>query len=445
ELLWGRYVVEGSVTEKLGDEVQKILDTYVLLYNSARKEGAIRNQDGLFDYITDLASCEIEESMNKKLTLQREAFLYYVFQTTHQKVSIEAVYKDTKDQYYFVACEKIYLKNDPVFLRFHLFVHKYDKLASLSDTHIKQLARNFKKTFQEIEATVNNPHHDLLGRFVKKLLPPYLVLFELMRSSSIDTQSLLKDKDQLQDEVGRVCNEKYKETAQKLHSAGLRSIIYIFLTKMIFVLILEFPLSKFIYGQVDLIPLTINTLSPPVLMGLIVTFTNPPRDTNTQRIYERIVQIIDTDPSYELDQTLSVKKKKQHKRPALFALFSVMYLIVFLLTFVFIFQVLEELDFNLISKAIFVFFMSVVTFFGYKVRQISKEYALSVKESIISPFIDTFFLPILSVGKILSNELAKLNILMFVFDVLIEAPFKLIIEVLEEWVSFTKSRKEEIA
>ena len=44
-------------------------------------------------------------------------------------------------------------------------------------------------------------------------------------------------------------------------------------------------------------------------------------------------------------------------------------------------------------------------------------------------------MPILSLGKFFSSEIAKLNFFIFIFDFIIEAPFKLIFEVVEEWIS----------
>jgi hypothetical protein len=53
-------------------------------------------------------------------------------------------------------------------------------------------------------------------------------------------------------------------------------------------------------------------------------------------------------------------------------------------------------------------------------------------------------MPILSIGKFLSQEIARLNFFIFIFDFLIEAPFKFIFEIIEEWISFVRKRKEEI-
>jgi hypothetical protein len=53
-------------------------------------------------------------------------------------------------------------------------------------------------------------------------------------------------------------------------------------------------------------------------------------------------------------------------------------------------------------------------------------------------------MPIVSIGKFFSAQLGRLNFFTVLFDFLLEAPFKLIIEVIEEWITFVRARKEEI-
>lgn len=213
---------------------------------------------------------------------------------------------------------------------------------------------------------------------------------------------------------------------------------------MLFIFLVEIPFSRYVYGSVDLLAVAINGLFPPFLMGLTVSMVSAPTDRNTARIFERIIYILDEDDRFENSVILTIPKKKQERRPILFGLFSLIYLTITLTVFWGMFRLLDFFDFHVISKVIFLFFISVVTFFGFRIRQIAKEYRLETSESILSPFIDIIFLPIVTVGKLLSNELAKINFLMFLFDFLIEAPFKLIVELIEEWIRFARQRKDEI-
>jgi hypothetical protein len=178
-------------------------------------------------------------------------------------------------------------------------------------------------------------------------------------------------------------------------------------------------------------------------MALIVLSFQMPDEENTKRIFQRLIEIINRDQTFEKTVSLFTKKRKV-KKPILIFGFTVFYSLTFLITFSLIHEVLTQLNFNLISEAIFIFFVSVVTFFSYRIKQSVNELKLSEKESVFTPLVDFFFMPILSLGKFFSQEIAKLNFFIFVFDFIIEAPFKLLFEIIEEWIAFVRKRKEEI-
>lgn len=212
---------------------------------------------------------------------------------------------------------------------------------------------------------------------------------------------------------------------------------------MILALILEYPASLFFYNEVNITAIIINSVFPALLMIFIVLLIRPPGDENTRNIFQRIIDIIDVDKSFET-KIAYIPKKPRVRKPLLIFGFTIFYSFTFIITLLLIYEVLTLLHFNLISQIIFIFFVSVVTFFSYRIKQIVNEYRLREKESILAPVGDFFFMPILSLGKFFSTEIARLNFFIFIFDFLIEAPFKLIFEVVEEWISFVRQRKEEI-
>jgi hypothetical protein len=305
------------------------------------------------------------------------------------------------------------------------------------------LAKKWPAIEREIDTIIKNPYRDKLALFARKQVPPFLILYEIIEQNKRSLRETLTSPQLLLEKTTSICQEKYKTTSEKLRTAGVRSIIYIFLTKMIFVLILEFPLTKALYGEIHYPPLIINSLFPPILMGLIISFIRVPSGKNTTRIYDRIVNILNSDPTFETTP-FTISKKKKVRRPILVLGFTLLYAVAFGLTFASIYYILEQLHFNAVSKSIFMFFVTVVAFFGYRIRQSAKEYSLNERDGFFSPIIYFFFLPILSVGKFLSGELAKLNVLMVIFDFFIEAPFKIIFDIVEEWVRFVRSRKDDI-
>ena len=270
-----------------------------------------------------------------------------------------------------------------------------------------------------------------------------MILFSILKDKATDAQAILSDKGALWKQVDETCREKYQQLNSRVRTLAIRSFIYVFLTKMLFALILEVPVSRWLYGEVNLRSIGIKTIFPPILMLLIVSVFKIPGDENTKNIFQRIVEIIDADTSFETNISY-MPKKGTARKPILVFGFTIFYSLTFIVTLTIMYIGLLFLEFNMVSITIFIFFVCLVTFFSYRVKQIVNEYRLAEKEGILTPIVDFFFMPVLSLGKFFSGGLARLNFMIFILDFLVEAPFKLIFEVVEEWIMFVRKRKEEI-
>ena len=443
ELLWARYLPADSVTVSDINHIQSILDKYLFLKKIVLQGRDVNAKNRLAQYLTDFLTCEIEEELNPETTQKKAAHLYFFYQVLKNKIDIKHVDRDAADSYFYIASEFAYAKNDRAYIRYHLLQLLNGSLSKLSEDKIEAVSHKFSDIVIKIDQTIKNPYNDKLVRFAKKQVPPFLILFAITDRYPNELKKILTSANYLWQKVDVICREKYQETGLKLRNAAIRSIIYIFLTKAIFALILEYPLSLYIYGEVHLVPITLNTIFPPILMALIISFVQVPGEKNTKKIYERIVDILNRDPSFEGTKTL-IAQRLRVKRPVLLLGFTTLYLFTFGITFLLIYLILDLLNFNIIGMTVFIFFVSLVAFFGYRIRQTTKEYTLGDHEGVLSPLIDFFFVPVLFVGKFLSQEIAKLNIFILIFDFLIEAPFKLISEIVEEWINFVKARKDEI-
>jgi len=443
ELLWARYFPEDSLSFEDVAKVQAIIDRYQLIKNRLLIGRNAGDRAYLIQFLIDFLTCQIEETLSPDKATQKRQYTYFVYQILRNKIKIKDVSETKQNAYFYAATEKAFSRSDRPYLRYHIFQLSYKSFDQYSQSEIDALIPQLPSIFRKIDEIINNPYNDKLLRFVRRQIPPFLILFEIFNRHPDNIEQLLTDKKKLWREVEGVCREKYAFVNKRLQQTAIRSLIYIFLTKMILAIILEFPLSQYLYGEVNFLSIGINTLFPPFLMLLIIGFVKAPGEKNTQRIFFRIIDIVDQNKNFENSVAL-ISKKPKPKRPILVFGFTIFYSLTFIVTISLIHAGLSKLHFNLISEGIFIFFISVVSFFGYRVRQIAKEYKLSQKTSFFSPFVDFFFMPILSLGKFFSNEVARLNFFIAFFDFLIEAPFKLIIEIFEEWISFVKEKKEEI-
>jgi hypothetical protein len=81
-----------------------------------------------------------------------------------------------------------------------------------------------------------------------------------------------------------------------------------------------------------------------------------------------------------------------------------------------------------------------------RIRQVVLELTiLDRRENLFLLLLSFFSLPILRVGQWFSKKVPKINLIIFILDFIIEAPFKIFVEAVEEWFSFLKEKREEIS
>ena len=443
ELLWARYFDNGSLGNDDIKKIQALIDRYVLLRQLLVSGRNSDTQKYLAQFLMDLVTSEIEETLKPEGTTKSVSNSFYIYQVLRKKIKLEGLAEEQKDAYFLAAIEKAYRKSDTAYQHYHLFITFYKRLLDYRLEELQAMSTSLPEIFHKIDNIITNPYVDNLSKYVKKQMPPFTILFDILRRKLSQVDAILKDKAKLWSEVDYTCRQKYQQLGSRLRNLAIKAFIYIFITKMLLAIILEYPASLYLYGEVNTIAIIINSIFPPILMAVIVLLFRLPGEENTKNIYTRIIEIVDADKSFET-QIAYVPRKLRIKKPILIFGFTVFYSLTFLITFLLIYEGLRLLSFNLISVAIFIFFVSVVTFFSYRIKQIVNEFRLQEKEGVLTPVIDFFFMPVLSWGKFFSTEISRLNFFIFIFDFLIEAPFKLVFEVVEEWISFVRQRKEEI-
>lgn len=440
ELLWARYIDSALVNEDKVKEIQQIIDRYTYIKKSLY--GLNTKYQGIgWDKIIGLASAEIDESIVSPA--KRQALNDFCYQAMRSKIQIPAMDEALVNMLTYIAVERTYAQADDALITCHLIKLVQPEWFHASVETVPQLQEAFFNNCHMISDGLKNPIVLSISRYVRKRIPPFLLIRDYCFETNEKAQKIAENTNQFHEELTKIASKRYKEIGAKVRRAVVRSIIYIFLTKMLFALALEAPFDIFIAKRIAYFSLAINTIFPPILLYLVAGFIAIPGDENTKSMVGVIHKIIYHFDQYAHENDPYVIKKKSNK-PILTAVFSILYFVTFLVSFGLINWLLNIMDFSIASKLIFVFFVTLVSFFAYRIRQSAKEYEIVEKQGLLEPFIDFFFLPILRAGHWLSGEIAKLNIFMFIFDFILEAPLKVIFEVVEEWIRFIRTKKEEI-
>lgn len=432
ELIWARYLKEGTVPVSKIDVIEDILNKYEMAFSLVK-------DNNLNEWLLNLAGCEIEESL--VFNPYPQLLINFVSESLQSRIRISGS-DDEKlnDIQVYIAVERAFAKNSETYISYHLLKALYPKW-------LKAKSEDAGNIFPELLEAKNEIDKDLdfrlgldIKREVSRMVAPFNVIREMVIRSPEKFVKGVENKVEFEKEARELLEKLYAENRGKSVRASTRSIIYIFLTKMVLAVALELPFDLFI-GRPNFMALTINLIFPPSLMFLLNARIRTPDAENTEKILEKIEEYLYMDGDLTTVEVGKVKKATSIIEKIFLAIYSLLFVAIF----VFIIWGLNQLHFNIVSQAIFIFFLCVVSFFAYRVRSISKDYVYQeAREGILSSFVDFLFLPIIRVGAWLSSQIAKLNVLGFIFDFIIEAPLKAFLEVIEEWVHFVRAKKEEI-
>ena len=205
---------------------------------------------------------------------------------------------------------------------------------------------------------------------------------------------------------------------------------------------LEVPATLWFGEEINNISLAINVIFPAFLLFLAVLFTRLPGEDNSFKIIKGIEEVI----FVERGRTEPFQLRKPVERTKLLnTVFGIIYSITFFLSFGFVVWALNTAKFSWVSIIIFLFFLAFVSFFSIRIRRNARELMIiEAKESIFSFISDFFYIPIVTAGKWLSEKFSRINVFVFFMDFIIEAPFKIFVEIAEEWTKYVKERKDEI-
>jgi hypothetical protein len=253
-----------------------------------------------------------------------------------------------------------------------------------------------------------------------------------------ERKGLLADPDALDKKLGAAIDAEAESARAKLRRGGVRAMVYLFLTKMFVAVLLEMPLEHIAFGHIDHFALAVNLLFPPILMLIVSLLIKVPGKENTEALKRHAFGLLSAAGPDPLPLRLDRKRSLLSR-----TVFGFAYTAISVAIFGLVIWGLHRIDFTGVSTAIFLFFLCLVSFFAFRLRQNAREaVVVSNAERGTSIVMDLASLPILRAGQWLSRQLGRFNVLQFFFDFLFEAPFKMFLSVLEEWFGYLREKKE---
>lgn len=438
ELVWARYFADETVPESMSGKVDHKIHAFLKLREEILKKHSTLEEKTVDEWTYHLMSADIQNIL--KPNKRRQYISNFMFKVMRENINIVDGNEHTKDVQTFIAVRKSFSRDDLALLRYNLFKQIFGEINSEKVDHI---STNFLNAYREINSQLSYMRKERIVNYVRDKTVVFIILEDLLMLENGRIKDLIKEDAEFQKEVFAICDARYRGIRSKVTRAIVRSVIFILVTKAAFALVVEGTIENLLFGEIHWNPILVNIIVPPLLMAITGSLIKPPDIENSKRIhgYLRAV-LLDEKPRFAFP--LSVRENPDKMKPVLNAIFTILWFATLILSFGTIVYILTRFNFNFFSIVIFLFFLAIVSFFSYRINRSAQIYSIEGKKKITAPIVDFLFMPFVRVGRRFAEGISQINIFLFIFDFIIEAPFKGLFGFFEQWFLFLQNKREEI-
>ncbi|MFH1423993.1 MAG: hypothetical protein ABIG29_03530 [Candidatus Nealsonbacteria bacterium] len=445
ELIRGGHFPNETIPESKIDEVQKIIDKCVFILENSPTPEKEKAKMYLYDWLFGVAACEIEATLSP--SPKENALIDFMMEAmkagirVKERSSVRSISEGEADTQLYIAVQRALFKLDSPTITYNLLRRWFPDWANLPRPALNEITSNIYLIWKKIEEALKHPLSEKFYAICERYDTPYLILGDIISQNPAQAQQILKNPGVLESKIKEAYGFRLKKVGLKMNRAAIYSTISIFLTKVLVALAIEVPFDKYVTQQFNYLTSVLSIMAPPVLMFFLVLSIRPPSKHNEDMVIMEVMKIV-----YGKEKRDIYEIRPSLRRGLVLNLFMVVfYLAGFIASYGFIVWGLQKMNFSILSIIIFLLFVSMISFAGVKIRQRAKELVVEKeKETFLHGLLDLFSLPIIQVGRWLSNQWAKYNAVAIIFNSLLDMPFQLFVEFLEQWRSFLREKKEKI-
>ena len=436
ELAWADYVNLDGLTDEEVAKIKSILERYLFLIRHAKTKSLDSElQKTIFSWMAS----EIDELLfcRKRQELLID-FAYHCLKDNIKFISGHINHKEVEIQLKLAIFSLVY-KPDYSYAQFWLIKKIFPEFENFNQEKAREIGLHYDNILLQIEKVFKNPHAKDYMSYAKRHIAPFILISNLPHYQK-NLTSLEHDPEKLKNWLMDIYDNLLFQTKEKVWRGTIRALIFIFFTKISLAFLIEMPFDQLLKGSISYIPLVINICLPPVLMFFAGISMKVPPPKNRLIVTKAISNLLIYEKIDEKPFYVGFRK-----RSVLDIIFNILYFI-FNLAIVFgVIVLLRKIDFNFVSIALFFFFVSAVSFFSFRIRNIALELLMQTnRDNFFVSIIEFVFLPFILIGKYLSAVITKSNPFTITLDFLIEAPLKTILKIANSWMRFIRQKKDDL-
>lgn len=426
ELTQARYLANGQIALTTVEAIeQTIIQEHARFWRL--REAEVSHQDAEI-WILDVLSVQIEEMIGND-HLAQNALVHFAH--THYREILHKMIVPGQEEMFdlalFIAIHESLMRADTAVVRrevVRLYVRQPDDI------------QRFIEMNRRVDTLLTAELHTKLNSAVIKYGAPLRILKEMIADTdAVDV--LLRDRAKFLSAFEMQMNTVYDDVAKRLNRGIIKSIIFLFITKVVIGLAIEVPYDIVIHGYIAWIPLAINIFFPPLYMASLKWSFKLPGVANKKATTSYIDKLLYGTGAN--DKTITIKRKKASP------IMDMLYAMMFVVSFSVVVLILALLEFNIVQGVIFFVFLSTASFLGFRLSRTVRELEMfATRQNFFDAIRDFFYTPFIMVGRWVSDKYSRLNIVTMFLDMAIELPLKTILRMVRQWMRFLNDKRDEM-
>jgi len=446
ELIRGGHFPNDRIEEIKILEVQKIINKYVFILKDVPEIKNKREQLQFYNWILEIAACEIEETISP--LVKEKGLINYMFELMKKRIRVnEGVFKtdilkeEEKNIQIYIAVQQALFKLDHPIISYNLLKYKFPYWTSQTKERFPETAKNIYKIWKDVEKDLTNHLGKKFYTICEKYDTPYLLLGDILSEEKKEIIKEISNPETLETLTKKAYEKRLSTLKHRLFRAAFYTTLSVLLGNGLSLFLIEIPLARLIHGRFTPLSIVVDIFESTLLMFLFVATVKLPSKTNLSLVIIETMKI-----TYQTKKIDSYEIKIPRTKGLITRfLITLIYLLSVSVSLAILVSIFELAKFPITSIIINIIFIPITIFAGLAVRRKSEELTVEEKRGgFFSFLIDIFSLPIAGLGKWLANKWKRYNAIAAFFNALIDMPFFVFVEFLEQWRFFLKEKKEEI-
>jgi hypothetical protein len=449
EMIRSGYFSKGRVSKNKIPLAKESLAKYIYILNQApvtqKMTGLnIKEKVNFYNWILEIAACEIEEILEP--AFKENALMTFMTSTLYERLKIKPKGVMTDEEILvqtYIAVHRSLFSLDAPIITYNLIKYYYPRWFENNQDFISEFTQNIEQIKQRLEVDLEDSRGKEFFKICDRYDAAFLIIGDVMKEIEDEPEQIetkLSNKSSLFELIEQVYTRRLSTLKQRLYRSAVYSTLSIFVAGIVSFIIFEGPIAEWLGNGFSWFALVIDLGIPSALMFLLVITIKGPGSDNLARVKAEIQKIV-----YQLDEQevyeINFEKKSNWLIQAFFSLLSLIGGVVGAYAVYMIFKIA-----NVPWTSIYIDTINVamVVFAAMVIRHKAQELAIQDSGGVLTMMLDFFYLPLAKLGQWFSEKWKEYNIVSVFFSALIDAPFSMVVSLIEDWRAFLRDRRSEI-